>query len=297
MVQKFNFELPSLILILGATRGLGKSIFDHIYPILKYKSNIFILTGRDVDKLSKDVKSSLILEPNASQIKENMINFIKFDLDQPYSYIVDKIGEISTIMSKSNLHIEQFLIIYNAATLGSVSKKADQFLSEQDDQLLESYFRTNMTSTILFHSLLMKTINNYKCIHPNTNPMLQVFVVNISSLMSTTPMQGFSLYCAGKAARELYFKVFAQENEQTFEKGDVIDKHVFVHVLNYAPGPLDTDMMHDICLNHYNESVKKYFIDLKNSHKLVPIDKSCEKLIKLLKDGNYKSGDHVDFYD
>ena len=51
---------------------------------------------------------------------------------------------------------------------------------------------------------------------------------------------------AGKAAREMFFKVMA------LEKPDV-------RVLSYAPGPLKTDMFYCIRDNSYDSEVKSMF--------------------------------------
>ncbi len=61
-------------------------------------------------------------------------------------------------------------------------------------------------------------------------PLPERTVVNISSLMALRAQETWSLYCSGKAARDMFFRVVAAE-----EKG--------VTVLNYAPGPVLTDMV------------------------------------------------------
>ena len=50
------------------------------------------------------------------------------------------------------------------------------------------------------------------------------------------PFESWGIYCAGKAAREMFHKTVAAEQK---------DKATF-RVLNYAPGPLDTDMQREI---------------------------------------------------
>ncbi len=69
------------------------------------------------------------------------------------------------------------------------------------------------------------------------SPLPERTVVNISSLMALRAQETWSLYCSGKAARDMFFRVVAAE-----EKG--------VTVLNYAPGPVLTDMVtRDIQVN------------------------------------------------
>lgn len=52
-------------------------------------------------------------------------------------------------------------------------------------------------------------------------------VVNISSLCALKPFKSWTLYCTGKAARDMMFKVLAVEEPD-------------VRVLNYAPGEFCT---------------------------------------------------------
>ena len=51
---------------------------------------------------------------------------------------------------------------------------------------------------------------------------------------------------AGKAAREMFFKVMALENPD-------------IRVVSYAPGPLKTDMFYCIRDNSYDSEVKSMF--------------------------------------
>lgn len=63
----------------------------------------------------------------------------------------------------------------------------------------------------------------------STLPNCVVKVINISSICALEPFKSWGLYCTGKAGRNMLFKVLAAENPA-------------VRVLNYGPGPLNTDM-------------------------------------------------------
>ena len=75
-------------------------------------------------------------------------------------------------------------------------------------------------------------------------------VVNVSSLCAVQAFDSWGIYCAGKAARDMYHAVLAQELTKqaaaTVEgtAGGVSGRKMLV--LNYAPGPLDTDMQKEI---------------------------------------------------
>jgi sepiapterin reductase len=83
----------------------------------------------------------------------------------------------------------------------------------------------NLTSTFALVSLALKQF-------PNTR-VARLDLVNISSLAAVVPFRGWSTYCVVKAARDMLHSVVALENASA-------TPHVFT--LNYAPGPLDTDM-------------------------------------------------------
>lgn len=58
------------------------------------------------------------------------------------------------------------------------------------------------------------------------------------------------IYCAGKAARDMFHAVLAQEQAKKQENAttSTVEK---ILVLNYAPGPLDTDMQKEIRFDHF----------------------------------------------
>ena len=69
-------------------------------------------------------------------------------------------------------------------------------------------------------------------------------------------------------------------------------------VLNYAPGPLDTQMIKDLLEDpgtHVN--IRNAFEGMKSSNSMLKPETSAKKLIQILNEDKYKSGDHVDFFD
>jgi sepiapterin reductase len=113
-------------------------------------------------------------------------------------------------------------------------------------------------------------------------------IVNVSSLAALQPFESWALYCSGKAAREMFHKVLAVENE----------KDTCLSVLNYAPGPLDTDMSREIRESPtLGQDSKDYFQSLKDDNKLVQVKDSAAKLVKLVIMNKFVSGSHIDYFD
>lgn len=72
-----------------------------------------------------------------------------------------------------------------------------------------------------------------------------------------------------------------------------------IKVLNYAPGPLDTNMQATIRVAEQNDgSLGTVYTDMKQQNLLLDPLVSAEKLLLLLNTpGSFKSGEHVDYYD
>ena len=115
------------------------------------------------------------------------------------------------------------LYINNAGTLGDL-----KYIGKDSSSALEisNYLQTNLTSNIYLVDQLMSFYFNKQL---NTDC---IRVANISSLAAIQATVSWSLYSTVKAAKEMFFNTLALENVQ----------NPAVKVLNYAPGPLDTNV-------------------------------------------------------
>lgn len=116
-------------------------------------------------------------------------------------------------------------------------------------------------------------------------------MVNISSIAAILAVPGWATYCATRAARDMYHSVLAEE-----QKKKAVGE---IRVLNYAPGPMDTDMQKTIRdTEAADPSFGTFSTELHASGKYVDKDASAEKLVKLLRTPEaFDSGAHVDYYD
>lgn len=112
-------------------------------------------------------------------------------------------------------------------------------------------------------------------------------IVNVSSLAALVPFRSWAVYCAGKAARDMALRVIAEDTA-----GERL------RVLNYAPGPLDTDMQRLVRTSRgVDPALQRQFRNAEQRAELVrPID-SAETLLSLIEGATYTSGAHVDYYD
>ncbi|XP_074896515.1 sepiapterin reductase [Buteo buteo] len=167
----------------------------------------------------------------------------------------------------------RLLLVNNAGSLGDISKS---FLDLTDPDEINSYFAFNVTSALCLTSTALQAFGK--------RPGSSRTVVNISSLCAVKPFKNWALYCSGKASRDMMFQVLALEEPD-------------VRVLNYAPGPLDTDMQLLARTKTGDPEMRQYFQSLQESGQLIDCTVSAQKLVNLLEKDTFPSGAHVDFYD
>ncbi|KAM4012735.1 sepiapterin reductase-like [Anomaloglossus baeobatrachus] len=107
---------------------------------------------------------------------------------------------------------ERLIIINNAGSLGNVS---NHFVDITDMEAVNRYLAFNVSSALCLTSSLLKSF-------PKRSGLQRV-VINVSSLAAIRAFKSWTLYCAGKAARDMMFRVLAEEEAD-------------VRVLTYSPG-------------------------------------------------------------
>ncbi|XP_039579927.1 sepiapterin reductase, partial [Passer montanus] len=167
----------------------------------------------------------------------------------------------------------RLLLVNNAGSLGDISKS---FLDLTDLEEINTYFSFNISSALCLTSTALRAFG--------ARPGCSRTVVNISSLCALEPFPSWALYCSGKAARDMMFRVLALE-----EPG--------LRVLNYAPGPLDTDMQLLARTRTGDPGLRRRFQRLQEQGQLIDSSVSAQKLLRLLQEDSFPSGAHVDFFD
>jgi sepiapterin reductase len=115
-----------------------------------------------------------------------------------------------------------------------------------------------------------------------------VVVVNISSLAAVQPFKTQAVYCVGKAARDMLHATVAAE----------AGPGSGLKTLNYAPGPLDTDMNAEIrgC-GTVDAGTRAFFEEMKATNTYVDTEASAAKCARIVAADKYATGAHIDFYD
>ncbi|CAH1262947.1 SPR [Branchiostoma lanceolatum] len=197
--------------VTGGSRGLGRSIAVLLAGRLGQGSRLVLTAdGRSLQGLQETKRQVEEKSPNQLEVK-----LVTGDMEDSAAYHEHFCDIFANAQQGA---FKNAFIIHNAATLGDGTKKASE---HSDPQILTKYYAANLTSAIALTSNFMKVF---------PSAAVRRIVVNITSDSAIHPLPNHSLYCSGKAARNMFFKVMAEEDPD-------------VRVLSYSPGPLDTDML------------------------------------------------------
>ncbi|KAM7167386.1 sepiapterin reductase [Macrochelys suwanniensis] len=251
-------------ILTGASRGFGRSLALLLAPWLEAGS-VLILVARSRGALAE---LEAELQCHFPGLK---VSSVPADLSTEDGLQVVLRGVQDKLPGAEDL--ERLLIINNAGSLGDLSKSFVDFTSPAE---VNSYFAFNVTSALCLTSSILNAVPEH--------PGLCKTVVNISSLCALKPFKSWTLYCTGKASRDMMFQVLA------LEKPDV-------RVVNYAPGPLDTEMQQLARTKSGDPEVRQQFLNMKYSGQLLDCRVSAQKLVNLLLEDTFHSGAHIDFYE
>jgi len=177
---------------------------------------------------------------------------------------------------------DRIFLFVNHGSLGPLERIENL---EEHFQQVRATLDLNITAPFFLCSFFLKWLRDASSfLRPNS----QITIINVSSLCAVEPFANQSLYCIGKAARDMLIRNIAVE---------ALEGVLQIKSLNYAPGPMDTDMQVELREQCSREETRKLFASLQIENKLVDPDHSARKLMNLLRENNFKSGSHIDFYD
>ncbi|KAI8484145.1 hypothetical protein Bbelb_380990 [Branchiostoma belcheri] len=245
--------------VTGGSRGLGRSIAVLLAGRLGHDSRL-VLTGRSLQGLQETKRQ--VKEKCRKELEVKLVTGDMEDSTVYHAHFCDIFAD-----AKQG-DFNSALMIHNAATTGDATKKASE---HSDPQILTKYYDTNLTSVIALTSKFMKVF---------PSAAVRRTVVNITSDSAIYPLANHSLYCSGKAARNMFFKVMAEEDPD-------------VRVLSYSPGALDTDMLQAV-RSCGNKGVEDLINSIESSGMILNPADSAEHLLNLLQEDKFQSGDFLD---
>lgn len=113
----------------------------------------------------------------------------------------------------------------------------------------------------------------------------KLYIVHTSSLAAIKPVADWAGYCCSKAGADMLHQVVAND-------------HKNVRVLNYGPGPMDTAMTRKIGKERdANAETAEIWETMRQKGTLVDKDVSAGKLMKVVWEDAFESGQHLDFFE
>lgn len=269
----FLLSMSSLLLVVsGASRGLGQAIAtafcEHATGVSRMTA---LLVARSQDGLTETqerVQEAAEAHGITVQVSIHVMDLANLDtLDENIDALLEEVE--STPGS-----YDRVVLVNNAGSLGHLGPLMDMTSLKELQQNLDF----NVTSSLWLSIRFVKSMSgDSSCV-----------VVNISSLCAIEPFPTMGVYCTGKAARDMFYNVWAKE------LGDESN----VKLLNYAPGALATDMT--TMLRHARQldpKLQTFYRDTHESGDLIPPSKTASRMAKLVWKNEFESGSHIDYWD
>ena len=259
------FNEPCLVVVTGASRGYGLALTKQMISNVGDRSTV-VMISRNEEKLRAAHEQAV------AAVQQRNIDVRKTTAD--LSVVADVSKAVSRALDGLDVGVfTKAFLFNNAASLGDVTKTFDALTEPAE---VQAYMNLNVVSCMLVTNAFLKRVRDGT---PKTT-----HVVNVSSLLALEPKGGCSLYCTGKAARDMMFRVLALERPD-------------LRVLNWAPGPMPTDMINELMVNRHDEELIAGLKKMVADGSIVKCDESAGKLVGFLGADEFVSGSHVDYFD
>ncbi|XP_024868096.1 sepiapterin reductase [Temnothorax curvispinosus] len=249
------------LLVTGASRGIGRQIAITFGSLLEEGSRVLLL-ARNKDALRK-VASNI---PSKVEVYTASTDLSKSTDVEFQEFLSEALKETTSDA------FDRVVLVHNVGSLGDLSKSVNDMM---DVNSWRELYHLNMFIPAILNAVVMNTFDN---------KTIKKTVINITSLYAIQAGIGSGQYSSVKAAREMYFKVFALENPDA-------------NVLSYSPGPVDTDMFTTVCETIADPEAKKMYIEMRQKKTVLTTEQTVNRLVQILKERKYNAADHVDYYD
>ncbi|BDD08739.1 short-chain dehydrogenase [Fulvitalea axinellae] len=185
---------------------------------------------------------------------------------QNYKHVEADLADIPALLRNVDSLLEvpddatSVTLVNNAGTIGEIGH-----LGSISDESIDYAMRLNVTSPMILTNAFMRLFANRnvaKC------------VINISSGAARNAYDGWSSYCASKAALDMLGMVLAQET--ALDESDM-------NVYSIAPGVVDTEMQARVrSSNGQGFRSKQIFVDMKEKGQLASPESVAEKLARVI---------------
>lgn len=251
-------------LITGASKGIGRSIALNFSKKVGLGS-AFLLIARSLPGL-ESTKAEVLKERPDLTVQVASVDLSQPDFPRFRQLILTALKEANPSSS-----FQHALLVQNAASLGIQSGLS--VLEQSDLSEIQSYFAFNLHSFILLNSAFFQAFPT-SCLKT---------LVHMSSDGVLEPFKTWGLYCAAKAARNVFLKSIALESG--------------VQTINWAPGCVDTDQYEEALRDTKDPELAAFFRKYKEEGKVLSADQTVKKLMRVLASQKYVKGEHVGYGD
>jgi sepiapterin reductase len=307
-------------LITGASRGLGQAIAIVANENLSSKCSSlhFVLVARSLAGLQVTKESILQISeaslPSSAAVttmsgtspSKPTVSVVCHDVD--LSNLDELDNKLDVILN--DLQVDRFdriVFINNAGSLGHLGPCITSPSLQDMRQTVDFNITSCLWSSVRFARHIQEGYTHNSNDYTRMGVIVDATIVNISSLVAISDdFVTMGIYSSGKAAREKYHILLAaevekatkqQQSDATSSNNRVLTSDsgscVRLKTLNYAPGPIETEMTEEI-----RNSVE-FDVDLSKNFQTQLLDAkdSARKLISLLDENVVQSGSHMDYYD
>ena len=271
----------------GASRGLGRAIGVALPSSSSIKHLRCLLVARsergleETASLMREAAAAGAAARNSSDAFDLEISCMVADLSD-LDTLEQTVEEMFGQLEKRTY--DRAILINNAGSLGYLGRCSDMTSLGKLQRAIDFNVTSSSWISLQFVHKLSSSPSEKIC-----RACSCIVVVNISSLCAIEPFSTMSVYCAGKAARDLFHSVLAKEES---------DAATSVRVLNYAPGMCETAMSEELAESDRLDSKlsSMYRTALKDKTMVQPKD-TAEKLVGIIERNGWRNGAHVDYWD
>lgn len=225
-----------IFFISGTSRGIGRALTE---KILQQKDNVVYGFSRK------------------QSITHEHYHHVKADLSD-VNWLIEHVKDFFPDLSSA----DRIVLINNAGMLGDV-----KYMGDLENQQYVNLFNLNITAPAILMNQFIKTYSGHKG---------EKLIVNVSSGAGKYPVDGWSGYCASKAALDMLSQVAQTELQQ---RG--LSKHFKVYAI--APGVVDTAMQGEIReVSQQNFSSIDKFLKYKKEGTLDDASYTADKFMELI---------------
>lgn len=175
--------------VTGASRGIGRTLAEKIAQQIAPES-VLLLISREEKSLGS-LKKAIETDRPSVRVHIGVTDLSTCD-ESTLNGVVS-----SALAGDSAESFAHALCVHNAGSLGDATKRCSDLIQMN---VCADYFRLNVASVVVLNAIFLR--------HFASGVHQRKTIVNMSSLCAVEPFASVSLYCTGKAARDMFFKVW-----------------------------------------------------------------------------------------